>query len=525
MGVVRWVLRIVGVLALLAGVAGLVVGREGTIWSPVTAVRAPAGQPVLTSSGVTAFAGGTLVVEATVPQGSVLVGVAHPVDVASWVDEATHRVITQVGPGGVSTHLVTREAVAPQVPAASARFWSAVAGGGRSETLRVPLDGAPTQVAVATSEAEQVEIRLGLVTPALPSLSTGALVLGGFLIGLSFLRRRRPALHDGAEAVQSRGILLAVALLPLLGGRGVVPERVAAWDLGEVTKPSLTAAEAPALFEDYDRRNNAAIIATAKAGDPRAWATADSEVMLDHDQFSTHLASLRKDKTVHGAMTHTADQIWAPEFAQYPMYAMTSSTLAVTGEKAPAPEYRRVSLWLRSSSTASWLLAGSAGATTALPQPLPAGDQVTPGAEDRALAEAGAEAIMTYLRTAKPGTVTADPALSRLATGEGAGGGPGNQVAVTWWNQGVDEQVGAEGSVRAVRAEGGVLAHASLVGKQSFSVSEREALSWDDPAYAKALGQPGSRRVLSRDIGVSVFYLVAADGRVRVLASNWDVVR
>ncbi|HSF38051.1 MAG TPA: hypothetical protein VLA70_18130, partial [Nocardioides sp.] len=264
MGVVRWVLRVVGVLALLVGVVGLVVGREGMIWSPVADLRAPAGQPVLTSSVLTAFAGGTLVVEATVPQGSVLVGTAHPVDVASWLDEATHRVITQVGPGGLSTAVVVREIPAPRVPAASARFWSAVVAGGRRETLRVPLDGAPIQVAVATSEAEQVDIRLGIVTPALRWLSVGAVLAGVALIVGSFvIRRRRRDPHDGTDAVASRGAVLAVLLLPLLSGCGVVPERVEAWTAGEVTKPALTAAEAPTLFEDYDRRNNAAIVETA----------------------------------------------------------------------------------------------------------------------------------------------------------------------------------------------------------------------------------------------------------------------
>lgn len=215
-------------------------------------------------------------------------------------------------------------------------------------------------------------------------------------------------------------------------------------------------------------------------------------------QFSTHLASLRKDKAVHDAMTHTADRVWAPAFTQYPMFAITSSTLAVEGEEAPAPEYRRVSLWLRSSSTASWLLAGSAGTTTALPESLTGGE---------------------------PANVTADPGLSKLATGKGAGGGPGNAVTVNWWDPGADEQVAVDGSVRAVRVEGGVLAHASLTGRQSFSVSGRKALSWDDPAYAAALGQQGPRRVLSRDIGVSVCYLVSPDGGVRVLASNWGPVR
>lgn len=473
MGVVRWMLRVVGLVVVLLGVTVFVIGREGVLWSPTADLRAPAGQPVTTSSAVTAFAGGTLVVEARVPQGSVLVGAAHPVDVASWLDEVTHSEISQVGPGGVATRVVTREEEAPEVPAASALFWSAASSGDRREVLRVPLDGSPTQVVVASTEADTVDVRVGLVAPGLRWLSLGALVLGAALISLSFLRRGRPAPHDGTDAVASRAVILAAVLLPLLGGCGVVPERVDAWDLDEVTKPALTVAEAPALFEDYDRRNNAAIVATAKSGDPKAWATADTEVILDQNQFSTHLASVRTDEKIHGAMTHTADRVWAPELTQYPMYAMTSSTLAVKGEKAPPPEYRRVSLWLRSSSTAPWLLAGSAGTSTALPRALPAGRPVTAGADIRALAHSGAEAIMTYLRTAKPGKVAADPGLSRLATGEGAGGGPGNSVTVNWWNPGADEQVGADGSVRAVRVEGGVLAHLSLTGSPSRCRSVR----------------------------------------------------
>ncbi|HSF97619.1 MAG TPA: hypothetical protein VLA55_02910, partial [Ornithinibacter sp.] len=307
-------------------------------------------------------------------------------------------------------------------------------------------------------------------------------------------------------------------------GCGVVPERVEAWTAGEVTKPALTAAEAPTLFEDYDRRNNAAIVETAKSGDPKAWANADTEVVLDHAQFSTHLASLRNDKTVHGTMTHTADQLWAPEFAGYPMYAITSSTLAVKGEKALAPDYRHVSLWLRSSSTAPWLLAGSAGTTTALPRPLPASEGAAPTADDRAQAKSGAEAIMAYLRTAELGKVTTNDALRSLAEGRSFDSRSGHKVTVDWYHPGAEAQVGIGGSVRAVRVSGGVLAHVSLLGRETYDAKEGGYVSWNDPDYAEALGELGVLERLSRDIGVSVVYLVAPDQSVRVLASNWDVV-
>ncbi|MBM6404970.1 hypothetical protein JQN72_12030 [Phycicoccus sp. CSK15P-2] len=293
-----------------------------------------------------------------------------------------------------------------------------------------------------------------------------------------------------------------------------------------MTKTAVEADGLGALLEDYDERNNAAIAAAHKSDDPKVWASADAELVLDGDRFDTRRAKVAKSKEPASTLRHEPGALYAPEFGEYPMFAIGSAT--VTSSVKDSEPWSSVGVWLRESAAEPWKQAANVATADdlKLPGPNPVGAESVPTPEQRKATLAAATAVLGYLRgEGKASGVTLDKTLKELRAGSSIRDAKGvdHRMSATFAN-GADDQVSAEGSVRAVRTDDGVLAVVSIRAHDSFSVGGNSRLQWDEP-YGTALGQSGQRTLLSRDIGVVVLLAVADSGKARVLASGWDTAR
>ncbi|MGL5930917.1 MAG: hypothetical protein ACRCY8_18445, partial [Dermatophilaceae bacterium] len=378
-----------GIVAFLVGVAAaVVVGPDDRVGTD-TRVDAGDAAALVSGPGLVAYRDATVVLEATGSGGPVFLGRAHPVDVRDWLGGAPRWVGTEVGLSGLTGEAVPAAEGAPAdaTPAdpASATFWAQRASGTGTQALTLELDGTPTQWVVVPPESGVVELGLAVELPrAFLAAVVVALVGVGLVVGAVVIRRlgrrhsppaavgaddaRGPSREGDGERSASGptgatawlGRLAATGGIVALAGCGALPSSVDAYDPTTVARPALTADQLAPMLADYDRRNNAAIAATAKSRDPRAWSSADAEVLLDQDEFSTRFDALAK-APASPPVTHLGTRLYAPEFTAYPMYAVTAVEALSRGDKTPRPA---VGVFVRRSASAPWLQVANVGLRT-----------------------------------------------------------------------------------------------------------------------------------------------------------------
>lgn len=536
-----------GVVAVLLALAGFgLLGPDGVWRSGDTSVTlSPGSVGLVSTAGVVAFEGGELVVRADAGDHPVFVGIGHPVDVADVLRGRVREEVVDVARVGVRTTTLTPSVAAtdPLADPAQETFWRASVLGVGAQEARVALDGTPTQYVVLSS-APQVTLSQGIHPVHIRKLLLALGLVGGALIAWSVMSRRRsrtgaggePALppaagspRDGTSG-EGGGLTLArsdqrgrpitrtlarLALTMLALGAvtacSAVPRPTSAWDPETVTKVALDRSDLAAMLADYDLRNNAAIVATHGTADPGPWAQADTGIVLEGDRFFTRLHAAQGDQSDPVTSRHTADEVYSPRFASYPMYAVVPVDVQ-WGDGQPRP---RVGVWTKAGAAQPWLLALSYRRPSELAAP--AADP-TPTAEQSARAVAAAVQVRQGLHTAQPETlVEGTHELVTLLQSPAPGA---TSYTVEFASGGDADQGTSAGSTFIVQlADGSSLAVAGLTFRETITAPEGRVIRYPD-AVAEATGLRDWYRSLDLRFGCSVGILVAPDGSWRLHGSQ-----
>lgn len=320
------------------------------------------------------------------------------------------------------------------------------------------------------------------------------------------------------------GVLLA-ALLSACSGGTPTPDGDRSAAPSPTATPALTASAFAEVLADYDERNNAAIVGTRTDDDPRAWADADDEVLLDVDRFQTRLLAVTKDPDPPVTLRTTPDELYAPVAEGYPQVVGSVVRRERLGAPADSSSGSGFALWTRESADSPWRSVLSTGLPEGVQAPKAAapGTASTPTAQDRERALTVADGLVAWLEGGKkPSGVAVDEILTGLRDGTSIRSTDPltHRLSVRYAND-AEDQTANDGSVRVVRTADGALAFVSLLGRDSFSVGQGSFLRWDEP-YGTAVEQVGPRSDLSRDIGVMVVVALPAKGDASVLSSAWN---
>lgn len=525
--VIGVVVVIVGVLLAVAGGAVGVLFRSGdTVTTGSSTVPLDGAVALVSTAGVTAWSGGTLIVRASSSTGPVFVGAGHPVDVRDYLGSRARVEIVSVGVSGVGTHAVAGAGSPGALADPGAQtWWAAKASGAGSQELRVRLDGTPVQYAVLPATPDKASVTLTVAMRVAGARVAGVVsaVVGLLLVGLGWwvLRRgRRPAREvAGSRRRRGMGVGMGVALLvPAVAGCGTVPRPTAAWDPATVAKQGLTSAQLPAMLKDYDTRNNAAILATHTSGDPQAWGSADTGTLLDSDWYSTRYAAARGDSepTVISG-THEGSLAYSPEFTAYPMFV----AVPLTERWSSGGSHDFVMVFTKKSSTAPWL-GTSAYVSRSQPLPAPAtGAAATPTAADRARVEKAAQDVLAGAE-GKPSTIASYGDLPQVHGWalKYAGETAEVRTQVRFYRSSDVKDAVAKGAVRAVRmSDGSVLALVDLTLDHRITGKGGQGVAYDE-TRAKAFRRPDYYPEITLVVVCSVGVIIGADGSTMMHGSS-----
>ena len=551
----------VGAVLLVLGIgAAALVGPDDQI--DLRTITAPAGaRAVVLPHDLVPLTGVTLAVTAHADHGDVLVGAAHPVDVASYTAPMRRLVVLRAGLDG---RLAGDVRGRPEdVPSGLdvARFWTTEDRGPGERSLSVPLDdGSVSVVAVAADPGSRLRVDVGVQVPssfgaALGIASVGAVLTGG---GVVLGRRRRRPDRTGGDgprgdlgsqpggvapdtaapgattpdatigAGAGRARLAAVAAAAVMGAAGVtgcasVPGVASRPALPE--RPALTDTERAAPDPTPHPYDEAA--AAAAAGDPTAWARVMSGPELEAQEFEARVELVRaaRDGTPVDAATFplsTLEEV-APTFTSYPLYRVVVQRREA--DEAAEPLLR---LFERRDVLDTWHIRAETplepGTT------LHAGDATAshaPDDGDLERARTALEVVADYLRTGDATgldglgdlpevqqELVADPDLGMVV----------QSLAVEPWGD-PTAPFGPAGAVRAVAVDGGTVAVLALTVDLTISSSSAdENLRMTDEAVAEVLGQPGWRTSFRQRCVVIVAADVRRSGSVSVLGARLQPV-
>lgn len=548
---------IVGVLLVIVGVAAaVVIGPDDTASLPTREVDTGDAQVAYTTPGLFAYTDATLHVTAENADGPVFVGAAHAVDVASYLTDVRRFQLNEFSLDGLTGKAVDGALAAPEVAPDKATFWRTESDGEGEQALDVELDGSPIVVAVVPSgEPGALTMSVGLVLPGAFLVAVATAVLGLILIVVPMVLRRRrarsgskdhvlaaqePTTEDsgsaaaagreaGAAATTERRRVptvvpvLAVVATVLAGCAGIPAK--SPQSAGPPTKIALTQAEAKAALADYDARNNAAIALSASKYDPSGWEKADQGILLREDLYATQYAKANQEKRTGDPRTNTAEVVYAPAFEGYPMYAIVAGR--ATGgqsdddESADDESDLDVSVFERASAVSPWKQSVTASVPEdLLPDAQAPGPQSTPTEADGKAALALLPALVTFLETGKATAgLTPTKAMTSLRSNviKKRTGIDSAEITADPASS-AENQLGAGGSVQAVRTADGLIATYAL----TFTTVQRTlpnfSLTRDDAKEAKALGQTGPTRILVGRAVAAVVISIPDDGEPTVLA-------
>ena len=221
---------------------------------------------------------------------------------------------------------------------------------------------APVQVVVlpakAGGAAPEVGIGYGLpgaFVAGLVAAVVGLLLLVGTVVwGRRAKRGRRTAPATAPEALAesapaqattvTRGAtrVAAVGVIAVLAAGCSIPQQV---DHGEAPGVvPLEAADAQAVLDDYDVRNNAAIKAS-HTGDGSRWRAADTGPVLAKDLVEAKTNAVDRPTTKAVTFTHEVEETFAAPQSAYPQWFVVSYT------SSPDPESKGVGLSSRPETT------------------------------------------------------------------------------------------------------------------------------------------------------------------------------
>ena len=571
--VLATLLTFVGLLLAGVGVAGIVlIGSDDVVDSPTTTLRMGGARAVVSTPGLLAFRDTTMRVSAHRDVGRVFLGRAHPIDVASFLQDVPTYAVTRVGPSGLSGEVVEGKAkVVPADPTAQT-FWTDTATGTGTQSLSLDLDGSPTAwVIVPLGQGGDLDVTSGIVVPHGFALSIAALV-GGVLVAVGGLllrrgQRRRTVPPEGARpgspdenrrsspardaapppvpgshgtpdaedrtppsrAMSRTASLLALAAIPALAGCGLAPTKVQAWQTETLTKPAMTRPEAVAAMKAYDTRNTAATKAASTSFDARAWQQVDTGIVFASDQYSAAHSRLVRP-TATGQGTTSVDRVFAPSFGAYPMYALvagTESWTVVPAPKTPAgptPPAEVLIAMKRESATTPWRkMASSPAPRKALPQPLDtaAGGATRPTDTTQVLAAVAR--VTTKLNTGK-GSVALPKNVADFLTGWRTPESylASSKAVATLWAPDEKDQTSPAGSVQVARTASGHVALVSYLVRVDYVAKPGQSVFFENTEFAAVIGQPGSRDALRFRAALTLAVTIDGKGVPTVVGGDVD---
>ncbi|GCE76060.1 hypothetical protein [Cellulomonas biazotea] len=553
--------RVMSVLSVTVGAVLLVLGTgAAALVGPddqidLRTITAPVGaRAVVLPHDLVPLTGVTLAVTAHAEHGDVLVGAAHPVDVASYTAPMQRLVVLRAGlDGRLAGDVRGRPEEAPS-DLGAARFWTVEDRGSGERTVRVPLDDASVAVvAVAAEPGSRLHVGVGVEVPSSFGVAVGAAALGAVLTGggVALGRRRRGRdrtdgpgpdaasgeVHQearpdtaadtaGAESIGARLTMLTTATLVGtvgLAGCAAVPGVAARPELPE--RPALTAAERAAPEPTPHPYTEAA--AAAAAGDPTAWARVTSGPQLAVQEFDARveLARAARDGTQVDASTFpmtTLEEI-APAFTSYPLYRVVVSRRE--DDEAAVPLLRveerqdvldpwriRAETDVESGTT---LHGGGRGATHA------------PDTVDLDRAQAALDAVQRYLKAGDASGVEdlgdLEEVRLSLSSDEVVGTVVQSLVVAPWGDRAAP--FGPAGGSRAVAVADGTVAVLTFdVGVTLSSTSADGLLQIADQAQAEVVGQPGWRSSFDLDYVLVVAADVSSAGAVVIRGADLSPV-
>jgi hypothetical protein len=480
-------------------------------------------------------------VSATNAAGEVFVGVANPVDAASYLDGVKRLDISEVtARGEIRGKTVDGKLAAPAVSPQKVDFWLAKASGAGEQSVTVPLRGdALNLVVLPVGKAGDLSLGLAWQVAGIFRLALVVAVVGlALLVGSMLLRRRdntrRKVVAAGvptaggspsglatSEAGRSTPVALlgsAVAAALVLAGCVSLPQQVPVDDVAPTTT-GFTARDAASVLKDYDARSNAAIKAATTKYDTKAWANADTGVALAGDQFQTALAKALATREKPAVITHTPMAVYTPSFDRYPVWSMVvtkvTNSLDSKDEAAKAKAARQLCLMVRASPSSPWLLAGEVDLSKpAPPRALAAGAPSTATDVDRRAAMKLVENFRDAVSRGAAPTFTVDAGVREvldIASGKGATKAAQTQLDVNHLDTRIADQTGPGGSVQVVKVHGGTLVFVSQVGRYTQIADSDTVFSWVK-GYAEVLQETGRDGSISAPTGVMAAFLVTPKG-------------
>lgn len=542
-------LAIVGLLLSAAGITGVVlIGSDNTVDSPTTTITLGDAKAIVSTPGLLAFKDTTLRLSAQSSGGAAFIGQAHPIDAKSYLSSAPTYAVTKVDTSGMSGVVVKGDPKAALAEPTKQTFWTAKTTGSGVQTLKLRLDGTPTEyVVMPVGKPGDVTVTSGVEVKNGFALSIGAVVLGilALLSGVLLMRRRKTPTSPSGDAITTGATLTAAdqesmtpsrtmsrivtfgvigAVIPALAGCGMVPTKVDAWKNDAITKPAMAnQAEAVAVMKDYDLRNNAAIKATSTTFDPAAWSTADTGPLLTNDVYSTRYRKAKNDKSVNPITTAPGRHLYAPAFANYPMFALLSTTETVRGADKPDEE---LAVLTRESAASPWLKAASADVpATSLPAAADPGSASTLTPADTKVALNLTQALATQLNSGKgPFTLPkgVNDYLSRerkLQSYQSSA-----QVRASLWDESSKDKISADGSMQAARTREGQIFMATYSMVATSRTKPNFTMHYKDQAHAVAVGQVGPQEVLNLRSNLTFAVSVDAKGKPTIVGHSFRTI-
>lgn len=276
-------------------------------------------------------------------------------------------------------------------------------------------------------------------------------------------------------------------------------------------------AEALAALQDYNRRNNAVIVAFRKPPYTLArWKTVDGGAILAEDAYDTRAAAHGFVQPDNRWVFQRVVKVYAPPSKTWPkeMLVAADSRVLKRPPDAPRPDRRFVGLgrFVQPAEGAPWLHVASGYAVRArLPQPAPAGPEAIPTDADRARAVELAQELPAYW---SGGTAPAGFAGTKFIDQP-------RTYRTEQLKRGIHRDIKYDvrlldgpDSVHAYRAQGGVLVLASYRSTVTFTAVT--TLFWTE-ASNKAVWGAQARPVLRRTEVVGATFFVPDSGKARPL--------
>jgi len=524
--VLRALLALVALVLIVAGVAtATYVGSDDTVFNKSAEVES-GGRPVVTVPDLFTYDGLRLTVRASAP-GGVFLGTANGVDIADYTKDVSVFEVVRVERDGVSGQLVDHEEQWLPAKPAALDIWTVHAAGDGTQELALDVDGdAPPRFVVMPTDAKApVTLSFGATIDGLFMtalvLALVGVVLLLLVIGWSRLarrRRRRSAPGVAAERTSyssvAQRLALPVVLLGMVGATGgcaSLPEKVA---YQPPTKVALTDDQAAALWQSYDKRNNAAIAAAnPPTYDGSAWQEADTGPVLDHDVFATMYDDLTRAKDRSEPGKHLPGAVYSGSFTAYPMWAMTTSTTS-DGKRSDVV----FNLVTRESSVDPWLLHSNV-AVPAKDLPKAVDGSVPDEVSKRA--DLLGRSLMTYWRTEKtPTDQTIDAEITEpleiAHKDERDSWIKDDLITSEYFGDG-------DGRPRIVAVDAGYLAVTSFTLTTTLKAKAGHTITWNPP-YDHLNSDLGSMTLVRKGVMITLTFLPADGGKAKILGSAFGQI-